>query len=132
MVAFSVLIYVWTVDGSVDEKMLAYNRANREVAILCNHQVTSLPLSQVPAHCCMQRAPPKSHEQQVEKMDTELEELRKEIKDLKKDLKQLKSEVRTSSFVTLFHSRFYSFLPPFLAALRMPGLLVLVVVFHND
>lgn len=27
------------VDGTVDEKMLAYNRANRDVAILCNHQV---------------------------------------------------------------------------------------------
>ena len=27
------------VDGTVEEKMLAYNRANREVAILCNHQV---------------------------------------------------------------------------------------------
>lgn len=25
-------------DMSVDEKMLFYNRANREVAILCNHQ----------------------------------------------------------------------------------------------
>jgi DNA topoisomerase-1 len=28
------------VDGSVNEKILAYNRANREVAILCNHQRT--------------------------------------------------------------------------------------------
>jgi hypothetical protein len=27
------------VDGSVEEMMLAYNSANREVAILCNHQV---------------------------------------------------------------------------------------------
>ncbi|KAJ3072951.1 DNA topoisomerase 1 [Podochytrium sp. JEL0797] len=26
------------VDGSVQEKLLAYNRANRQVAILCNHQ----------------------------------------------------------------------------------------------
>ena len=66
------------VDGTVDEKMLAYNRANRQVAILCNHQ----------------RAPPKAHEQQVEKMDAELDELRDEIKTLKKYLKQIKSEVR--------------------------------------
>lgn len=28
------------VSGSVNEKILAYNRANREVAILCNHQRT--------------------------------------------------------------------------------------------
>ncbi len=28
------------VDGTVIEKILAYNRANREVAILCNHQRT--------------------------------------------------------------------------------------------
>ena len=27
------------VDGTVEEKLLAYNRANREVAVLCNHQV---------------------------------------------------------------------------------------------
>lgn len=26
------------VDGTVAEKLLAYNRANREVAVLCNHQ----------------------------------------------------------------------------------------------
>lgn len=25
-------------DGTVAEKLLAYNRANRQVAILCNHQ----------------------------------------------------------------------------------------------
>ena len=68
---------VTPVDGTVDEKMLAYNRANRQVAILCNHQ----------------RAAPKAHEQQVEKMDAELDGLRDEIKTLKKDLKQLKSEV---------------------------------------
>jgi len=27
------------VDGTIEEKMLAYQRANRQVAILCNHQV---------------------------------------------------------------------------------------------
>ena len=69
--------HVCAVDGTVDEQMLAYNRANRDVAILCNHQ----------------RAPPKSHEQQVEKIDAELEQLRSDIKELKKDYKQIKSEV---------------------------------------
>ena len=27
------------VDGTIEEKMLAYERANRTVAVLCNHQV---------------------------------------------------------------------------------------------
>jgi DNA topoisomerase-1 len=40
-------------DATVAEKVLAYNRANREVAILCNHQ----------------RAVPKSHGQQMEKLN---------------------------------------------------------------
>jgi DNA topoisomerase-1 len=39
-------------DASVSEKVLAYNRANRQVAILCNHQ----------------RTVPKSFETQMEKM----------------------------------------------------------------
>jgi DNA topoisomerase-1 len=40
-------------DATVAEKVLAYNRANREVAILCNHQ----------------RAVPKGHGQQMEKLN---------------------------------------------------------------
>ena len=40
-------------DMSVADKILAYNRANRLVAVLCNHQ----------------RAVPKTHGQQMEKMD---------------------------------------------------------------
>lgn len=40
-------------DMSTADKMLAYNRANRLVAVLCNHQ----------------RAVPKTHGQQMEKMD---------------------------------------------------------------
>ena len=38
--------------GTVQEKLNAYNHANRMVAILCNHQ----------------RAPPKTHEQSMQKM----------------------------------------------------------------
>eukprot|EP01133_Synstelium_polycarpum_P015083 gene15083-17856_t len=48
---------------TVEEKLLYYTRANREVAILCNHQ----------------RAPPKSHGQAMEKIDVKIQEL----KDLK-------------------------------------------------
>ena len=39
-------------DGTVAEKILAYNRANREVAVLCNHQ----------------RAVPKGHSSQMDKL----------------------------------------------------------------
>jgi DNA topoisomerase-1 len=39
-------------DASVADKILAYNRANRQVAILCNHQ----------------RSVPKTHSQQMEKL----------------------------------------------------------------
>jgi DNA topoisomerase-1 len=39
-------------DGTVAEKVLAYNRANRQVAVLCNHQ----------------RAVPKTHGTQMEKL----------------------------------------------------------------
>ena len=38
---------------SVDEKLLFFNRANRQVAILCNHQ----------------RTLPKTHSSQMEKLD---------------------------------------------------------------
>jgi DNA topoisomerase-1 len=40
-------------DGTVAEKLLAYNRANRDVAILCNHQ----------------RAVSKGHAGQIEKIE---------------------------------------------------------------
>jgi DNA topoisomerase-1 len=40
------------VDGTVAEKILAYNRANRQVAVLCNHQ----------------RSVPKAHGTQMEKL----------------------------------------------------------------
>jgi DNA topoisomerase-1 len=39
-------------DGTVQEKILAYNRANRQVAVLCNHQ----------------RSVPKSHSNQMGKI----------------------------------------------------------------
>ena len=39
-------------DGTVAEKILAYNRANRQVAVLCNHQ----------------RSVPKSHSNQLSKL----------------------------------------------------------------
>lgn len=43
-------------DSTVADKMLSYNRANREVAVLCNHQ----------------RAAPKNHAEQMDKIDDKI------------------------------------------------------------
>ncbi|TKR95606.1 hypothetical protein L596_009749 [Steinernema carpocapsae] len=57
-----------TKDGdSIHDKILSYNRANREVAILCNHQ----------------RAIPKTHEQSMEKLQAKIKDKKKEYKDAK-------------------------------------------------
>ncbi|VDP05457.1 unnamed protein product, partial [Heligmosomoides polygyrus] len=57
-------------DDTVQQKMLSYNRANRMVAILCNHQ----------------RAVPKGH-------DKAMENLEQKIKDKKRELKEAKAEL---------------------------------------
>jgi len=51
-------------NASVQEKVLAYNRANRAVAVLCNHQ----------------RAAPKSYDAQMEKMKTAIKDWQTEMK----------------------------------------------------
>jgi len=53
------------------ELNLAYNRANRAVAILCNHQ----------------RAIPKTYEKQMENMTSKIDEKKKLVKELKKEKK---------------------------------------------
>ena len=60
-------------DGTVAEKVLAYNRANRAVAILCNHQ----------------RAVPKTHEKSMENLVNKINSKKDEIKNVKKDLKNM-------------------------------------------
>eukprot|EP00035_Acanthoeca_spectabilis_P013906 m.262289 g.262289 ORF g.262289 m.262289 type:complete len:754 (+) comp16003_c0_seq1:60-2321(+) len=64
------------VDGTVEEKMLAYNKANKEVAILCNHQ----------------RAAPKGHGDQVEKLDEALATIKTELKAAKREFKSAQAE----------------------------------------
>lgn len=59
---------------TLEEKMLAYNRANRAVAILCNHQ----------------RAPPKTHDKQMENLETKIDDKEKALKDAKKEMKAAK------------------------------------------
>lgn len=61
------------VNGSVNEKVLAYNRANRAVAVLCNHQ----------------RAVPKSHEKSMENLVTKIQQKKDDVKKVKKELKGL-------------------------------------------
>ncbi len=62
-------------DASVAEKVLFYNRANRQVAILCNHQ----------------RSLPKKHGEQMEKLRTQLDALKEEKKKLAQRYKLAKA-----------------------------------------
>jgi DNA topoisomerase-1 len=60
-----------TVDDTVNDKVLYYNRANRQVAILCNHQ----------------RSVPKQFDNQMEKMKEKLDDLEAEEAALQAALK---------------------------------------------
>ncbi|CAI4226827.1 unnamed protein product [Auanema sp. JU1783] len=57
-------------DDNVHQKMLSYNRANRQVAILCNHQ----------------RAVPKTHEKSMENLENKIKDKKAELKQAKKEL----------------------------------------------
>eukprot|EP00299_Pterocystis_sp_00344_P018027 c9013_g1_i1.p1 GENE.c9013_g1_i1~~c9013_g1_i1.p1 ORF type:complete len:861 (+),score=243.89 c9013_g1_i1:51-2633(+) len=63
----------------VAEKLVIYNRANREVAILCNHQ----------------RAAPKNFQQQLERMDEKIGKVEVDVQNAKTELQQLKTIVKT-------------------------------------
>ncbi|KAI0233390.1 DNA topoisomerase 1 [Lamellibrachia satsuma] len=65
-------------DDPIPAKLLSYNRANRAVAILCNHQ----------------RAVPKNFSKQMENLQTKIETKQQTIKDAKKDVKAAKSDVK--------------------------------------
>ncbi|KAE8296581.1 DNA topoisomerase 1 [Larimichthys crocea] len=61
------------------ERLLAYNRANRAVAILCNHQ----------------RAPPKTFDQSMANLQAKIEARREQLELAKTELKQAKKEAKT-------------------------------------
>lgn len=61
-------------DDDIPEKVLSYNRANREVAILCNHQ----------------RAVPKTFDQSMANLQKKIDDKKDLIADAEKDLKTLK------------------------------------------
>lgn len=57
-------------DATVPEKLLAYNRANRAVAVLCNHQ----------------RAVPKGHEKSMENLKEKIRQKQEQIDDCESEL----------------------------------------------
>ena len=67
------------------ELLLAYNRANRAVAVLCNHQ----------------RSVPKSFEKSMENLHSKIKDKKKQMKDLKIELKndkgneKIKKKIKT-------------------------------------
>uniref|UniRef100_A0A674MIJ0 DNA topoisomerase I n=1 Tax=Takifugu rubripes TaxID=31033 RepID=A0A674MIJ0_TAKRU len=67
-------------DDSVPAKILSYNRANRAVAILCNHQ----------------RAPPKTFEKSMQNLQTKIDEKQKQLSAARKQLKAAKAEHKAS------------------------------------
>ncbi|KAL8596833.1 hypothetical protein ACOMHN_027162 [Nucella lapillus] len=67
-------------DESVTAKILAYNRANRAVAILCNHQ----------------RAVPKTFAKSMENLQNKIQSKKKELKQVKKDIKDIKADYKAT------------------------------------
>ncbi|XP_062396672.1 DNA topoisomerase 1 [Sardina pilchardus] len=66
-------------DDNLPAKILSYNRANRAVAILCNHQ----------------RAPPKTFEKTMQNLQTKIDEKKKQLSSSKKELKSAKADAKT-------------------------------------
>jgi DNA topoisomerase I len=74
---------------TIPEKLLAYNRANRAVAILCNHQ----------------RAVPKTHGKSMENLREKIRAKREQIDDVQRELKVRIH--RVSIFVLHNNKNFY-------------------------
>lgn len=66
-------------DESIAGRVLQYNRANRDVAILCNHQ----------------RAAPKTFDTQMERMDEKIKAKEDAIKEKKREVKQAKAAYKS-------------------------------------
>ncbi|XGW19793.1 hypothetical protein V3C99_003547 [Haemonchus contortus] len=65
-------------DDNVHQKMLSYNRANRMVAILCNHQ----------------RAVPKGHEKAMENLEQKIKDKKRELKEAKAELEKARGAAK--------------------------------------
>ncbi|CAH1183137.1 unnamed protein product [Phaedon cochleariae] len=68
-------------DDNLAEKVLSYNRANRAVAILCNHQ----------------RSVPKGHEKSMEKLKEKIDAKRDSIKDAERQVKDAVRDAKHGS-----------------------------------
>lgn len=68
-------------DDSVAEKILSYNRANRAVAILCNHQ----------------RSVPKGHEKSMELLKEKIDQKRDQIDEMVKQVKDAARDAKRGS-----------------------------------
>lgn len=73
-------------DMSVPEKLLAYNRANRAVAILCNHQ----------------RAVPKTHDKAMENLQAKIASKREQIQDIEQELRVCLKKIPHDSQFLIF------------------------------
>uniref|UniRef100_A0A8C1EPC7 DNA topoisomerase 1 n=1 Tax=Cyprinus carpio carpio TaxID=630221 RepID=A0A8C1EPC7_CYPCA len=65
-------------EDNVPAKILSYNRANRAVAILCNHQ----------------RAPPKTFEKSMQNLQTKIDAKKEQLADAKRELKSAKADAK--------------------------------------
>ena len=104
-------------DDVVPSKILSYNRANRAVAILCNHQVCvcvcvcvcvlsiivpltslsiSLSLSLPLSSSLSQRAPPKTFDQQLSNLQAKVTAKEEAILEVKAEVKALRREAKAS------------------------------------
>uniref|UniRef100_A0A8C8U4Q2 DNA topoisomerase 1 n=1 Tax=Peromyscus maniculatus bairdii TaxID=230844 RepID=A0A8C8U4Q2_PERMB len=72
------LFYFFTADENVPAKILSYNRANRAVAILCNHQ----------------RAPPKTFEKSMMNLQSKIDAKKDQLADARRDLKSAKADAK--------------------------------------
>lgn len=65
-------------DDDLPNKLLAYNRANRAVALLCNHQ----------------RAVPKSFQKSMENMQQKIKDKKDQIHDVRREAKKIKADFK--------------------------------------
>ncbi|XP_077191541.1 DNA topoisomerase 1 isoform X1 [Paroedura picta] len=65
-------------DENIPAKILSYNRANRAVAILCNHQ----------------RAPPKTFEKSMMNLQTKIDAKKDQLADARRELKSAKADAK--------------------------------------
>ncbi|XP_051201318.1 DNA topoisomerase 1 beta [Lolium perenne] len=73
-ITLDAILHKETEDGTLLEKIAVYQRANKEVAIICNHQ----------------RAVSKSHDSQMTKLNEKIDELKAQMDELKTDLVKAK------------------------------------------